>query len=53
MNTFTFLDIVEIMSVPMGKVVMATARAGVQPEFDDRYSVPSVKLIINEIKGSL
>ena len=51
MNTFTFEDIMEIMGVPMGRVVMATVRAGVQPEFDERYSVPSVKSIIAEIKG--
>ena len=53
MGTYTFADIMEIMSVPMGKVVMAAARAEVHPEFDDRYSVSSVKLIINEIKGRL
>ena len=51
METYTFADIAEIMTVPMGRVVMATVRAGVQPEFDERYSVTSVKLIIAEIKG--
>ena len=53
MNTFTFEDIAEIMSVPIGKVVMATARAEVAPEFDNRYSVVAVKSIIEEIKGKL
>ena len=50
---YTFTQIAEIMSVPMGKVVMATARAGVQPEASGEYSEESFQAIVKEITSRM
>ena len=48
---FTFIQMAQIMSVPMGKIVMATARAEVQPEASGEYSEESFKAIVKEVEA--
>ena len=48
---YTFQAIAATMGVPIGKVVMATARAEVQPEASGEYSEESFKAIAKEIES--
>lgn len=49
--SYTFQSISAIAGVPMGKVVMATARAEVQPEASGEYSEASFQAIVKEIEA--
>ena len=53
MKTYTFIEIAEIMSVPMGKVVMASSRAEVEPEASGSYSQASYEAIVAEIQARI
>ena len=53
MKTYTFIEIAEIMSVPMGKVVMASSRAEVEPEASGSYSEASFRAIVKEIEARI
>ena len=50
---YTFTQIAEIMSVPMGKVGMASARAEVSPEASGEYSEESFQAIVAEITSRM
>ena len=49
----TMIQIAEQMSVPMGKVVMASSRAEVHPEASGEFTQESVSKIIEEIQARM